>query len=172
MFSYLLYSLYMSLCKTDISLRWTLHAGPKDVLYRDGWDCKRCEAKWSCSIETLGSWSNSKGDGYENVTWKVNSRCFKVYRTYSISFSSSNVGKLFWNWVLEGLNQSSGKEKESLCLVSTSAKKRENWEVWRYSRAVTAKKCTKKRDARAKLFFANLNLLLFCRSCCRPRRRC
>ena len=35
---------------------------------------------------------------------------------------------------------------------------------------MTAKKSTKKRDARAKLFFANLNLLLFCRSCRRPRR--
>ena len=75
-----------------------------------------------------------------------------------------------WQTFLElssrGLNQSSGKEKESLCLVSTSAKKRENWEVSRHSRAVTAKKCTKKRDAWAKLFFANINLLLFCRSCC------
>ena len=29
------------------------------------------------------------------------------------------------------------------------------------SRAVKAKKCTKKRDARAKLLFANLNLLGF-----------
>ena len=28
------------------------------------------------------------GDGYENVTLKVNSRCFKLYRTYSISLNS------------------------------------------------------------------------------------
>ena len=34
----------------------------------------------------------------------------------------------------------------------------------RGSRAVTAKKCTKKRDARAKLLFCQVNLLLFCRS--------
>ena len=40
------------------------------------------------------------------------------------------------------------------------------------SRAVKAKKCTKKRDARAKLLFANLNLLGFCRSRCRRRLRC
>ena len=33
------------------------------------------------------------------------------------------------------------------------------------SSAVTAKKCTKKRAARAKLLFANLNQLFFCRSC-------
>ena len=33
----------------------------------------------------------------------------------------------------------------------TSFKKREIWDVSRYSRATTAKKCMKKRDARAKL---------------------
>ena len=48
-------------------------------------------------IRELKQLCNNEGNGYENVTWKVNSRCFKVYRTYSISFSSSNVGKRFWN---------------------------------------------------------------------------
>jgi len=42
--------------------------------------------------------------------------------------------------------------------------------ISRHSRAVTAKKCTKKRDARAELLFANLSLLPFRRSRC--RRRC
>ena len=41
----------------------------------------------------------------------------------------------------------------------------------RRSRAVTAKKCTKKRDARAKLLFWLLNLLLFWQPRCRGRRR-
>ena len=36
--------------------------------------------------------------------------------------------------------------------------------------AGTAKKCTKKRDARAELSFCSINALLFWRSCC--RRRC
>ena len=36
----------------------------------------------------------------ENVTWKVNLRCLKLYRAYSISFNSSNVGKFFWSWIL------------------------------------------------------------------------
>ena len=40
------------------------------------------------------------------------------------------------------------------------------------SRARTAKKCTKKRDERAELLFANQNLLLFSRSRCRRRRHC
>ena len=45
--------------------------------------------------------------------------------------------------------------------------------ISRRSREVTAKKCAKKRDARAKLFlFVNINLFLFCRSRCRRLRRC
>ena len=44
--------------------------------------------------------------------------------------------------------------------------------ILRRSRAVKAKKCTVKRGARAKLCFANLNQLLFCRSRCCSRRNC
>ena len=47
-----------------------------------------------------------------------------------------------------GQYQSSEKEKESCCLVFPSSTKRESC-----SGATTAKKCTKKRDARAKLLF-------------------
>ena len=32
--------------------------------------------------------------------FQVNSRCFKLYRAYSISFNSSNVGDFFWSWIL------------------------------------------------------------------------
>ena len=42
----------------------------------------------------------------------------------------------------------------------------------RRSRARKVKKCTKKRDARAKLLFCTVNLLLFWRPLCRRRRRC
>ena len=45
---------------------------------------------------------------------------------------------------------SSGKEKESRRLVFTSSIKRG---ILRRTRAVTAKQCTKKRDARADLVF-------------------
>ena len=48
------------------------------------------------------------------------------------------------------LYQSSGKEKESHCLEFTSSITRG---ISRRCRAVTAKQCTKKRDARADLFF-------------------
>ena len=56
--------------------------------------------------------SNNDGDDYENVTWKVNSRGFKSYRAYSTPFSSSNVGKFFWSWILT-LYRSSGKETKT-----------------------------------------------------------
>ena len=57
-------------------------------------------------------------------------------------------------------------------LVSTSFKKCETQEVPSRSRAVTAKKCTKRRGARAKIFLANLSLSMrFCCSRCRCRRR-
>ena len=48
---------------------------------------------------TIERLSNSDGDGYgygyENVSYKVCSRCFKLYRAFSISFSWSNVRELF-----------------------------------------------------------------------------
>ena len=76
-----------------------------------------------------------------------------------------------WQMFLElnskRLYQSSGKEKESFCLVFPSTRKRE-----RYDCAVTAKKCKKSVTHVQSCCFANLNLLLFYRSLCRRRRRC
>ena len=90
--------------------------------------------RWSSSMQPIkvtvtaliGSLSNNDGDGCENVTKEVNPRCFKLYRAYSISFTSSNVGKCFWSWILKDY-QSSGKEKESFCLVFPSTRKRERY---------------------------------------------
>ena len=47
----------------------------------------------SVIIESL---SNENGNGIENVTQKVNSRCFKLHRSYCNSFNSSNVGVFFF----------------------------------------------------------------------------
>ena len=48
---------------------------------------------------------------------------------------------------------------------------REITEVSRRIRVTTVKKCTKKRDARVKLLFCYLNLLLFdCSRCCHRHR--
>ena len=57
--------------------------------------------------EVIGSLSNSDGDGYENVT---------LIRQMWAIFLELNS---------EGLYQSSGKEKESCCLVFPSSTKRE-----------------------------------------------
>ena len=48
-------------------------------------------------VVPLESSSNKDGDGYENVTQRVNSRYFKLYRAYSNSFNLSNVGRFFWS---------------------------------------------------------------------------
>ena len=45
-----------------------------------------------------GSFRNNDGDGYENVTYKVNSRCLKRNRAYSNSFDMSYAGECFWSW--------------------------------------------------------------------------
>ena len=54
---------------------------------------------------------------------KVHSRSLKLYRTYSILFNSSNVGKFELN--SKGLYKSSGKEIGSFCLVFPSSTKHE-----------------------------------------------
>ena len=46
----------------------------------------------SVIIESL---SDENGNSIENVTQKVNSRCFKLHRSYCNSFNSSNVGVFF-----------------------------------------------------------------------------
>ena len=58
------------------------------------------------------SLSNNDFDGYENVTWKVKSRCFKFYRAYSISFNSSIVGNFFWSWILKDCIKVQEKKKK------------------------------------------------------------
>ena len=42
--------------------------------------------------KSFGCLSNNDGDGYENVSQKVKSRCFKLYRAYSMSLNLSYVG--------------------------------------------------------------------------------
>ena len=45
------------------------------------------------SLLTIESLSNTEGDGYENVTEKVNLLCLKPYLAYSMS----NDGNCFWS---------------------------------------------------------------------------
>ena len=70
--------------------------------------------------------SNNGGDGLLRETSLKKSRCFKLYRAYSISSNSPMLANFFFLTLnSNGLCQNSGKEKESRCLVFTSSKKRE-----------------------------------------------
>ena len=105
---------------------------------------------------TLGSLSNNNGDGNENVTLKVNSRCFKLYRALFHLVYFVKCWQIFLELNAKGLYQSSEKEKESCCLVFLSSTKREIRQfhvvvVLRRQRNVHVQSCC----------FANLNLLLF-----------
>ena len=62
--------------------------------------------------EAIRSLPNDDGDGYENVTQKVNLRCLKLYRAYSILFNSSNAGKRFWSWILKDCIKVQEKKKK------------------------------------------------------------
>ena len=70
------------------------------------------------------------------------------------------------------LYQSSGKEKESCCLVFTSSTKRE---IWHFHVVVVQRRqrnVQKKHDSWVKLLFNQSEPIAFSRSCCRRRRRC
>ena len=80
-------------------------------------------------LAPLGNLSIDDGDGEDEKCIRA---YFKLFRAYSISFSSLNAGESFGSW-----------EKESSCLEFTSSS----------SGAVAAKKCTKERDAIAEFLF-------------------
>ena len=90
----------------------------------------------------------------------MNSRNFKLYRAYSISFNSSNVGKF-------GLFQTSRKlGKETCCLVFPSST---IVEIRHFHVAVVQRRLRSVEKSVMHVpscYFANLNLLFFCR-CCR-----
>ena len=69
-------------------------------------------------VVIVGSLSSNDGDGYKNITLKVNSLCFKLYLTYSISFNSANNGEFFWSWILKDYIEVQRKKKKIavLCL--------------------------------------------------------
>ena len=121
-----------------------------------------------CSLFYVPTWVNrelkqQRRRQLRKLHWK------SVYPT---SFNSANAGKFFSELNSKGLYQSSGKEKESCCLVFPSSTKHEI----RHFHVVVVQR--RLRNVQKSLIhvqtccFANLNLLLFCRSRCRRRRRC
>ena len=88
------------------------------------------------------------GPGYENVAYKVNLLSYNLCRGYSNSFTLSNASELFLRRTPKSHIQVQ-EEKKSSCLLLMSSIKREIRHFPIRSRAVTVKKCTKKRDGRA-----------------------
>ena len=66
----------------------------------------------------VGSLSNNDGNDYKNITSKVNSLCFKLYLTYSISFNSANNGEFFWSRILKDYIEVLEKKKKIAVLCS------------------------------------------------------
>ena len=77
----------------------------------------------------IGSLRNDDGDGYENVTWKVNLRCFKLYRAYSISFNSSNFGKFYYSWIVKDCIKVQEEKKK---IVVFCSRPRQNVKLGRF----------------------------------------
>ena len=107
-----------------------------------------------------------------------------------MSFNSSNVAEFFVELNSKGLYRSSGKEKESRCLVFTSYTKLEirqfqvvvgnGTHLLKTSNFIAVvvqlpqRKVQKKRDARAKLLFCQIEskpVFFAVLNCCRRRRR-
>ena len=85
-----------------------------------------------------------------------NSHCFKLHRSYSLSFNLSNVGEIFW------IESERKRKRNFLCRVHLLRKAGSvKLEVSCRSRAMMAVKCAKKRHALEQLLFANINLLPF-----------
>ena len=107
--------------------------------------------------------SNNDGDGYENVSWKMNSGCFKLYRAYSVSFSSSNVGRFFWSWILKDCIEVQKKKRKVVVLCSLQSPQNVELRQRNVQKSVMhVQSC----------YFVNLNLLIFFRPRWRRRRRC
>ena len=91
--------------------------------------CAQQKAIFSSTAEDLQVWTSPKvftigrfkslltmatatGRATKTFTYKVNLRCLKLCRTYSISFNSSNVGKYFWSWILKDCIKVQEKKKK------------------------------------------------------------
>ena len=48
---------------------------------------------------------------------KLNSRCFRLYRAYFISFNSPNVGKFLWSWIIRIVSKFTKRKRKLLFCV-------------------------------------------------------
>ena len=97
----------------------------------------------------------------------VTSECFKIHRSYSISFNLSNVGKILWVCIRKYLSLE--KEKENFCVVFTYSIKRAR-KIWKFHEAVVQRRLRiVQKSVRhvQSCCFAKINLLLICCFLCR-----
>ena len=90
----------------------------------------------------------------------MKSRCFKLYRAYSLSFNSSKLGNFFWSRILKDCIEVQKKKKKVVALPVHVLHKTWNKAFSRHSHAVTGE-CTKKRDARTELLLFQSKLIAF-----------
>ena len=95
----------------------------------------------------------------------MDSHCFKLHRSYLISFNSSNVGEIFW-LNPKGPYVSLGKENQNFCFVLTYSIK---WarEIRKFHVAVVQQWTRNVQNSvmhvqRCFFYFANLSLLFVC----------
>ena len=50
---------------------------------------------WESSTQALGSLSNDEDDGSKKGLLTMNSRCFEIHHSSSMSFNLSNIGEFF-----------------------------------------------------------------------------
>ena len=93
------------------------------------------------------------------------------YRAYSISFTSSNVGKCFRSWILKDCIKIREKKKKVVLLYFRPRQNANLGTFTLQSRDGGKEMCKKSVMQVQSCCFANLNLLLFCLSLC-LRCRC
>ena len=84
----------------------------------------------------------------------MKSHCFRLHRSYSISFILSNVGEIFWGWIQKARTYFTYSIKQAS-------------EIEKFHVAVVQQRL---RNVQKGVMHV-LKLLLFCRSRCRRRRR-
>ena len=124
------------------------------------WRSRCCHRRRRRLDYFLSILSNNEGDSCEDLTWKVKSLCFKLYHAYSMSFNSSNVGIFFCSLILKDCIKVQEKKTKSSSCVHVLPKTC-NYAFSPRSRALTAKKYTKKRDARAEFLFCQSKRIAF-----------
>ena len=78
-------------------------------------------------IGILSNDDDDNNDGSENFSSTVNSRCFKIHYSYSMSVNLSNIVEIFRAWILKMTVSKFKTEIENGCLF-TSSRKRKTWQ--------------------------------------------